>query len=175
MASLARVTATAGVPQRITGSPVRWGRDLAIVGAVTGFAAPAAVFGIAPGPFLVASILAGLGCGLILGVEMPAFLDSARKRLSLAQIAVRCIAVGGGIGAFVGLVAAEAAGQIFLASFAVAGLAGALQFGWLWLPYTVLTVTEKPTWPVVLVACLAAPLLGPAAVGIANILVWLAL
>ncbi|MBX2796921.1 MAG: hypothetical protein KTR31_04605 [Myxococcales bacterium] len=174
MAAIARST-VGGVPQRITGSPLRWGRDLAIVGAVTGFAAPAAVFGVATGPFLMASILAGLGCGLILGAEMPAFLESARRRLSLGEIAVRCVAVGGGLGAFVGLVAAEAAGQIFLGSFAVAGLAGALQFGWLWLPYTVLTVLERPTWPVVLAACLVAPVLGHAAVGITNLLIWLAL
>lgn len=155
----------------LTGSPLRWGRDLAIVGGMTGFAAPASVCGLSFDPFTLTALTTGLVCGMLLGIEMPAFLESARRRVSLAGIAVRCVAVGAAVGAFIGFVAAQAAGEIFLAPFVLAGIAGGLQLGWLWLPYTVLTVLERPTWPVILGACAVAPLLGPIAVLCSRLIV----
>ncbi|HHO53888.1 MAG TPA: hypothetical protein ENK18_24205 [Deltaproteobacteria bacterium] len=155
----------------LTGSPLRWGRDLAIVGGMTGFAAPAGVYGLSLEPFTLTALTTGLVCGMLLGIEMPAFLESARRRVSLTGIAVRCVAVGAAVGAFIGFVAAQAAGEIFLAPFVLAGIAGALQLGWLWLPYTVLTVLERPTWPVVLGACVVAPLLGPVSLELSRLAV----
>ena len=157
----------------LTGSPLAWGRDLAVLGAVSGVSASAGV-GIMDGGFLSAASLAGLLCGFFLGLEMPYFLESARRRLSLSAIAVRCIAVGGATGAFMGLLSAHSVGEVFVGPFAVAGIAGALQFGWFWLPYTVLTVLGRRTWPVVVAACVMSPLLGALALALARGLVWLA-
>ncbi len=150
----------ASVPARLTGSPLRWGRDLGIVGAATGFSVPLAGLGVAPDTFGWTAAGIGLVAGLLLGLEMPEFLESARRRVPLAAIGFRCVLAGAGIGAGVGIVAAHATGHLILVPFVVAGLAGALQLGWLWLPYTVLTVLERRTWPVVALACAAAPAIG---------------
>ncbi len=162
------------LPTRITGSPVRWGADLAVVGAVTGASVPAALLG-AASISVVPSAIAGLGCGLLLGVLFPNFLDSARLRVPLDSIGLRAVGAGAGFGALVGLSTAVIVGDIPLAAFFVGGLVGALQIGWLWLPYTMLTVLGRPRWPVVLAACVVAPVLGPMAVWLWSVFVQLVL
>lgn len=153
MDAVARQRAS-GLPARLTGSPLRWGRDLGVVGAATGLSlAPLDTFG-------WTAAVVGLVAGLLLGLEMPEFLESARRRIPLSAIGFRCVLAGAGIGAGAGIVAAHAAGHLILVPFVVAGLAGALQLGWLWLPYTILTVLERQTWPLVLMACAAAPVVG---------------
>lgn len=153
------------LPARLTGSPVRWGADLAVVGGVTGAAVPAVLVG-PLAPAVLPAALVGLGCGLVLGVLFPEFLETARRRVPLDFIGLRAVGAGAGFGALVGLLTALIVGDIPLGAFFVGGLVGALQIGWLWLPYTVLTVLERPRWPVVVAACGIAPLLGPLAVSL---------
>ncbi len=157
---------------RLTGSPLGWAVDLGLVGALTAIATPAAAGGASPA-FLALSGLGGALCGSLLGSHMPDFLDSARHRISLRNLAVRCTLVGAGVGGLVALVAAQITGQPFVGPLVVAMLAGALQLGLLWLPYTVLTVTGRSPWPVVVLACAAAPLVGASAVTISELL-WVA-
>jgi len=148
------------VSARLTGSPLRWGRDMAVVGGATGLIGSLAITGLAFPPFAVAAAIVGAGAGLLLGIEMPEFLESARCRLSLITIGFRCVLAGAATGGFVALVAAHAAGEIFLMPSVVAMVAGGMQLGWLWLPYTILTVLQRPTWPLVLAAVVAAPVVG---------------
>ncbi len=159
------------LPERITGRPLRWGRDLSVIGAVTAASAWLAL-GLASPTFGLVAVLSAAVAGFALGLEMPSFLDTARHRMPLELVGVRCIAVGGALGGFVGLAAATAAGNAwFLGPVVIGAIAGALQLGWWWLPYTVLTVTERPTWPAVLVACAVAPFVGPIARAVADLIV----
>ncbi|MEM6928588.1 MAG: hypothetical protein AAF602_16750 [Myxococcota bacterium] len=156
------------LPDRITGQPLQWGRDLSAIGAVTA-AGGSLALGLLGSTFGLVAVTVAAVLGLVIGLEMPGFLDSARRRMSLEMVALRCVAVGGAAGGLVGLIAAGASGNPwFLGPMVVGALAGALQFGWWWLPYTVLTVTERPTWPAVLVACGLAPLMGPMALTLAS-------
>ncbi|MEN0066790.1 MAG: hypothetical protein AAGA48_31955 [Myxococcota bacterium] len=163
------------LPARITGRPLAWARDTALVGGVTATSATLAL-GLMGTTFGLAAGLTGALAGFALGLEMPTFLDSARRRLSLISVGLRCITIGFGLGGFVGLIAATAAGNPYvLGPIVVAGIAGALQLGWWWLPYTVLTVTQRPTWPAVLIACAVAPFVGPLAQWISALIVALIL
>lgn len=158
------------LPARITGRPFRWGRDLSLIGGVTTASAMLAA-GTLGSVFGLVAVSTAVVAGFVLGLEMPSFLDSTRHRLPLALVGLRVIAVGGSLGGFVGLLSSLAAGNPwFLGPLVVGALAGALQLGWWWLPYTVLTVTERPTWPAVLVACGVAPLVGPLAQALASFL-----
>lgn len=159
---------------RVTGKPVVWARDLSLVGTAT---AAGAVLGLGLlGTLGLATVGIGAVVGFVLGLLMPEFLEESRSRLSLVAIGMRCVTVGFAAGGFVGFASAGLFGPVagdwwFLAPVLIGGLAGALQLGWWWLPYTVLTVTRRPTWPAVIVAGLVAPLVGPAAHGIASALV----
>ncbi len=79
-------------------------------------------------------------------------------------------AVTGGSGALMaqamGLTASMVFGgpELLVLMTGVAGLAGALQFGLLWFPYTFQTVRRGRRWPLVVGAVLVTPVLGWAAV-----------
>lgn len=167
------VPAPSTLPARITGSSWVWGRDLGVVSGATALAAATHAFGIG-GYALVLSALGVMG-GLLLGLEMPRFLDTARQRMSLPAIAVRCTAAGGAMGGMVALLTLLVGGAPLIEPVIVATVAGALQLGWFWLPYTVLTVLQRPTWPVVVGAVVLAPLAGPAAMGLLQLLLWVCL
>lgn len=156
---------------RLTGRPLHWARDLSWVGTATA-AGVALALGLGTTVLGQAAVAAGALAGFGLGLEMPAFLESARRRLPLPMVGLRIVVAGAAMGGFVGLASATVAGTPFvLGPMVIGGLAGALQLGWWWLPYTILTVTDRPTWPAVVVACLLAPAVGPLAKLLADLLV----
>jgi hypothetical protein len=153
------------VPSRVTvtGDPSTWARDLAIVGGVTGFAAPALV--IADPVFSLAAAVAGASLGLALGASVATALERLRTLVPLWMLICASpfvgLAWGGAKGFLAGLVGGSAFGSEAPAlGLLLGGLAGMVQLGWFFLPYTVLAVTRGPRWPVVLAAFGVAPMLG---------------
>ena len=93
---------------------------------------------------------------------MPGILERLRGRIPLAGLmALGPIpgAVWGGVVGAVGFAFSGVTVPLVLCVLA-ASLAGAIQFGLFWLPYTVQTVRGGPLWPVVLGACMATPIIG---------------
>jgi len=136
---------------------------MAIVGGVTSFLAPlpAIVLG-ATAPFIGVSAMTGCLTGAVLGAAMPGILERLRGRIPLAGLmALGPIpgAVWGGVVGAVGFAFSGVTVPLVLCVLA-ASLAGAIQFGLFWLPYTVQTVRGGPLWPVVLGACMATPIIG---------------
>lgn len=154
----------------IAGSPHRWAGDLALVGAVTGLLAPALVI-FDPG-YSFAAAVAGGGSGAVLGTALPRGLELARRWLPLSVLFALAPVVGavwgGGTGAFAGLFAASpfADGSGVGLGLVFGGIAGMVQLGAMWFPYTVQAVRGGMRGPVVALACLAAPVLGWAAVAV---------
>ncbi len=147
-------------PARVTGSPRRWALDFAIIGGVTSVLAPLFAFG-SP-VFAVAAGFWGAATGMAIGRLLPETLERVRGRFPipvLLALGVPIGAVWGGVtGALAGLTLGSADTALFGAM--VASVAGAVQFGWLWFPYTFLTVLNRTTIPVVAAACVVAPTLG---------------
>ena len=152
---------------RVTGAETHWSRDFALIGGVTSLVAPALAMPLGVSAlYVAAAALTGLLSGGLLGAAMPRMLDGMRGRVPLGVI----FGLGGPVlgalwGASVGSVA-YLVGHDFniLLSVGCASLAGAIQFGLCWFPYTFQTVRGGPRWPVVLAACLATPLVGIATV-----------
>lgn len=161
--STALVPSAPAPPARpVTGDPSRWRRDFALMGALTGVLATAVLGLVSPTLPLLAGII-GLLLGALLGEASPRVLERVRGRVPLATIGLLTLPVGAGVGALVGGLAALLWSWhpgLALIVGGTAGLCGALQLGAFWLPYTVLAVLRRPTWPVVVASAMAAPLLG---------------
>lgn len=147
----------------VTGQARVWARDMAIVGGVTAFLAPlpAILLG-ATASFIGASAMTGCLTGGLLGAAMPGMLEWLRGRIPLAGlVALGPIpgAVWGGVVGAMGFAFSGVTVPLVLCVLS-ASLAGAIQFGLFWLPYTVQTVRGGPLWPVVLGACIATPVIG---------------
>ncbi len=155
----------------LVGSPGIWARDWAIIGAGTGVLAPLGVIALSmePGllPFAAGAGVAGGAAGAVLGATAPRLLERVRGRVPLPVLMLLGLPLGatwgviaGGLGAL-WLPGMELALVVIAA--AIAGVAGAIQLGLTWLPYTVAAVTRRPVWPVVLGSVLVAPAMGWAA------------
>lgn len=145
-------------PHPVTGSPLRWARDMALVGGGTSAFVPALVSGLAPAGYPWVAAAVGLGTGALLGLAMPTLLDLVRGKVPLPVLLLCSV----GLGAAWGGVAGALAGVPFGANNAGLGLiagsiAGAAQFGWWWFPYTFQTVRGGRTWPLLVAAAFALP------------------
>ena len=145
----------------VTGQPQRWARDFALIGATTSAVAPtmAAAFGVS-WLYALAAAIAGAGTGALLGAMMPALLDRVRGRVPLPLLAAVGPLLGALWGASVGVLASVVHPDMLAFSVLAASVGGAVQFGLFWFPYTFQTVRGARVWPVVLAACLCAPLAG---------------
>ena len=152
---------SASPPAQITGSAKHWARDMAIVGGVTSFIAPMSalllsssaqfmLFDLMLSYAMVASFL-GAASGALLGLAMPTYLNLVRKWLPLPVLFVGHPIIGAIWGGTVGLLAAiPSVGVVLGVLPALLGaIVGALQFGWLWFPYTFQTVLDGRRWPLV--------------------------
>lgn len=148
--------------QQLPTKPWPWVRDFALVGATTGFFAPFSVLRNAQ-----YAALASLG-GTLFGIALG--LCSARMFAGRARRWARWVylPLGGLLGALWGAAAGLATAPLWPKavglSVVVAGIAGALQFGWFWLAYALRRVNRRSTWAVTLLALLIGGGLGWAAV-----------
>lgn len=144
-----------------------WARDLAVIGGVSSFVAPASV-GLSDlvSGFAPAAAVAGALVGAGLGAIAPRALSRVRA------IPIPILLIGGlGVGSLWGA-AAGLAGAVYFGSFdflvgfsaLAGGVAGAIQLGWFWLPYVKRRIARRSTWPLVLFASLLSGGLGWVAV-----------
>ncbi|MCB9766117.1 MAG: hypothetical protein H6739_40450 [Alphaproteobacteria bacterium] len=131
---------TALVRRRVTGHPLRWAVELPVLCAWPVFAM--AVWASLNGPWPWTppwgelALTHGVVWALV-GLCMPAMLDGLRGRFSLRWLIAGAPAFGGLVGT-TATVAAAGAHPLYTAP---GFLLGAMSFGLLWLPYTVLTMT----------------------------------
>lgn len=159
--------------QRVTGEPRLWGRDMAYLGGVTSLVCTGMgmTFSVSP-QYVLAATAAGALTGGALGLAAPALLDQVRGRLPLAAlVAVAGPLAGAAWGGLTGAIAWGLAGgspgmtgYSLGMSVTVAAIAGAIQLGWSWFPYTFQTVRREPRWPALLASTLLTPFVGIAAV-----------
>lgn len=146
----------------VTGRPRVWARDMAIFGGVTCVAVPGILHTFAPDLYFVWAGLAGMLTGGVLGLVMPRALEALRGRVPIKVLVTLGFPIGAAWGALVGLLASAPygfSGSVVALGVVCASLAGAVQFGWWWFPYTFQTVRGRRTWPLTVVAVLATPVL----------------
>lgn len=149
------------LPARVTGRPVSWSRDGAIVGAVTGYVGPASVlFGLSLHPWLLACTLGFALGGAVLGAWLSAVLEQVRGRVPLPVLAVVVPALAVGSGSLWAAFLAWMVEAPVALSMTFAVVAIAFQVGVFWFPYTMLAVLGRARWPLVVAACTVSPLLG---------------
>lgn len=149
---------TALAPHPITGRPTAWARDLALLGGVSSFALSMLFTGMVPAGFPAAVGLVTGATGALVGLATPAALDRLRGRVSLWVLALLAPLAGAAWGGAAGAAAASLSNSAPWPLSLVAGaLAGGLQLGWFWLPYTMQTVRGGRTWPVMVAAVFALP------------------
>ena len=150
---------------RVAGSPLRWSRDLAFVGATTSGFAPLLATDLAPDGYAAVSTLVGLLTGGALGLVMPAALDRVRGRVPLlfliAMAPLTGLAWGGLTGSLSGLPFGESSAILGLCA---GGATGAMQLGWFWFPYTFQSVRRGSTWPVIALSVVALPFVSAAGI-----------
>lgn len=154
--------ALAPAPVSKVGPTKHWARDFSFVGAVTGLAAPLAVapslFG---SGFIMGAAIGGAATGALLGAIVPRVLTKLGG-VPVPLLTFGGVGVGAAWGASVGAIAALALGvgsEGLAVSMTVAGMVGALQFGWLWLPYLLNKIGKRKTWPLLATATVIAPIL----------------
>lgn len=150
------------VHSRLRANRWRWARDGALVGGFGAWSGAAlAAFGLTFHPWLVGAVATGVALGGLLGYVAPVFLQLARGRVPLPVLGVVLPFVAAAIGTSLGTLGAFAVG----APLSLCAMYGAVAAGLLasvfWLPYTIATVLELRTWPLVIAACLVSPLAGP--------------
>lgn len=145
-------------PHPVTGSPLRWARDMALVGGGTSAFVPALVSGLAPSGYPLAAALVGAVTGALLGLAMPTLLDLVRGKVPLPLLLVGSLLLGAAWGGVAGAMAGVPFGAGNAGLGLVAGsIAGAAQFGWWWFPYTFQTVRGGRTWPLLVAAVFTLP------------------
>jgi hypothetical protein len=122
------------------GTTEHWATDLALVGALSGFLAPLAVFQSnepASVPYLFMTTVAGGISGLVFGAAWCGWLSTTLKRSSLAFITTLAFLCGAAWGAVVGVAGAlvvttnmHADAAFVLCAVACAAVAAALQSAW---------------------------------------------
>lgn len=150
------------VHTRLRASRARWARDGALVGGFGAWSGAAvAAFGLSFHPWLLGAIGTGVVLGGLLGYVGPVFLQLARGRVPLPVLAVALPLVAAAIGTSLGTLGAIAVGAPLSLSATYGAVAAGLLAAVFWLPYTVATVMQLRTWPLVLAACALSPLTGP--------------
>lgn len=138
--------------------PRVWARDLALIGAAS--ALPLALFSaLPPATVALAALFAALG-GAAIGALVPALLHRRVRRIPLFVLVPAAFGLGGAWAGGAALLAALATGAPWVRFTELAATAGAAQLGWLWLPYAVGVARRGSSWPTVVAACAAAPLVG---------------
>ena len=160
------------------GTRLAWIRDLTLVGAASTAAPAMVVLHVFPDFVKVAAVVGPL-TGAVLGIVLrPLLLGPLSRVPFIALIGVGAL-LGALWGASVGGLAAEGA-ALLAANGSPSGLdippvelgllcgavAGAIQLGWFFVPYTLQRARGRPAWPVVVVACALSPALGIAALQI---------
>lgn len=162
MTATLRIDPSATLLQQLPTKPWPWVRDFALVGATTGFFAPFSVLRNAQYAGLAS--LGGTLFGIALGL-FSARLFAGRARRWARGVYLPLGALLGALwGAAAGLATAPVWPKAVGLSVLVAGIAGALQFGWFWLAYALRRVNRRSTWAVTLLALLIGGGLGWAAV-----------
>ncbi len=156
----------------LLGRPLHWARDFALVGAVTGGLAPLAVYSGFPSAYYLLTGVGGMLAGALLGGVLPRLLGARIRRLPVAALLVVGPALGALWGALAGLAGSlvfrDSAMDLGTLSVMAGAAAGAVQFGWLWIPYSVKRARKKRVWPVVAGALALAPAMGWAAMAVLD-------
>lgn len=156
------------------GGRIAWMRDFSLIGACSGALAPAFFWSHQPG-YLAACGIGGAALGIALGFLLPPLLLGPVSRWPFAVLVVAGVGVGALWGAGAGFIGgATQFGicdglQLASLSATCGAIAGALQLGWFWLPYTLRKVRGRSTWPLVLAACVLSGGLGLAAITLLGI------
>lgn len=139
------------------GRPLPWARDLAIVGAVTGFGVPFLHPLASLTPSLLVALVAAV-TGAALGAAAPRLLNAHVRRVPVVLLLGAGAGVGALWGGLVGVVSAYVIGGGSWYLVHLAATIGLVQLGWFWLPYAVLRGRRRPTWSLVVAAVLCTPL-----------------
>jgi hypothetical protein len=143
---------------RIPGSPARWARDGALFGTITCVVVPGCLVGIVGLPYVAAAGALGAVTGGLLGLAAPTLLDALRGQLPLALMLSLAPVFGAAWGGAVALVAGLAVDHpMWWLGLVSGGVAGAVQVGLWWFPYTFQSVRRGRTWPVLVGAAFTAP------------------
>ena len=164
----------------LVGRPHQWARDFGVIGLFSGTLAPATLAMVCGWPVVAASGFVG-GCGgALLGAMAPSMLERVRGRVPLPALLLLGLPIGAVWGASSGFAAGLtyqllSGDTVVLPPFLwawVAAMAGAMQLGLVWFPYTFLRVLDKPTWPVVAASCAGSAALGPLAIAMILFGLW---
>ena len=163
------------------GDPFTWVRDFALIGATTAFLAPTAVLELTgihlSLTYYIGTTLSGAAIGGLLGWVLPRLLISRLRTVRMWKLLLAGLVAGAACGALAGALSALSLGEPLDASYSgqiLFGLmlgapAGALQLGWLWLPYTRRAVAAHRRWPLVAAACVASLGLGWLSLSVASV------
>jgi len=108
----------------------------------------------------VAAAITGAITGAALGSLAPRLLNPFVRRIPIALLLMAGFGLGALWGALVGAVASLVSGADMALSIQTAGLCGALQLSWFWLPYAIRKARARRAWPVVFGALLFSLSLG---------------
>ena len=144
---------TAFIEERLHRQRV-WARDLALVGAVTML--PLAVT-VSWKTALLAAAFSALG-GALLGALVPRLLHRHVRRFPLLLLAPAGVGLGALWGAAAALPAAVLGHSPEIRTVELAATVGAAQLGWLWIPHAVRLARRRASWPTLIAAAVAAPL-----------------
>jgi hypothetical protein len=142
------------------GRPREWARDFSFIGGMTGLLAP---WLLGDPTYIAAAAVTGAIAGAGLGAAVPGLLNRMRH-FKVPTLLLGGVAIGATWGGIAGAVAGLTTPHLFWLSISVASIAGAIQFGWIWLPYVLKKIGHKRTWPLVLASFFAAPVLGWASI-----------
>lgn len=137
------------------GSPYRWAWDMGVLGLVSGAGAPMLFMEMLGASYVIAAGVLGALTGAALGAVMPRLLTRGVARWPIGLLLLVGPLLGFVWGSVVGssatLVVDHTSVGLWLFGGLVAGLVGAMQFGWVWLPYTWLASKGRARWPLVVV------------------------
>lgn len=144
----------------VTGSPAAWSRDAALLGLVSCVGVSVPLLFIVQGRFLAWAAPLALVTGAVLGLLAPFTLELVRGRVPLLLLGLGAPVLGAAWGGAVGLAAGALSQHPFWPlGLVCGGLAGAMQVGLWWFPYTFQRVRSARTWPLLIGASVTAALL----------------